>query len=62
MNYIINTIPMNQLDAHHYVETECENSWNEVNAEKYGEWNLQDDDTKAAYYNEMWATLVEEVK
>ncbi len=58
--YLLNGEKLTRMEAHKVIETECERQWNENQAEEYGEWNQQDDDTKAAYYNEMWNDKVEE--
>lgn len=41
-----------------YIEAECERQWNENQAEEYGEWYQQDDDTKSTYYNDMYKCLI----
>ncbi len=58
--YLVNGEQANNYTAHKIVEAECERQWNENQSEEYGEWYQQDDDTKAEYFNEMWANIVEE--
>lgn len=48
---------MTRKDYHNYVMEECERQWNECQAERYGAWNQQSDDTKAEYYNDMYSHL-----
>lgn len=40
-----------------YVLSECKRQWNENQKEIHGEWDLQGDDTKAEYFNEMYDHL-----
>lgn len=60
--YLVNGEKVDRMMAHRIVEDECERQWDENQAEEYGEWYEQDDDTKAEYYNEMWEDMVEECK
>ena len=53
---------MNKQEYHNYVLTECERQWNENQAEEYGEWHCQDDDTKAEYYNSMYDCLIDNLE
>lgn len=50
---------MTAREYHKYVTEECERQWNECQAEEYGEWYLQSDDTKADYYNDMYSHLLD---
>lgn len=54
---ILNEEMMTEREFRKYVIEECERQWNECQKEEYGDWNLQDDDTKAYYYNDMYAYL-----
>ena len=52
---------MNEQQFHKYVLTECERQWHENQEPIYGTWDIQADDTKAEYYNEMYKLLKEEL-
>jgi hypothetical protein len=48
---------MDKINYGKYVELECERQWNENQADFYGEWQEQSDDTKSEYYNDMYLCL-----
>ena len=48
------------IEFKEYVLTECNRQWNENQAEEYGVWNHQSDDTKAEYYNDMYSLKLAE--
>jgi|GEM_PF-6689154 len=59
--YLIDGEIMDKQKAKRIIELECERQWNENQAEYYGKWHQQSDNTKTEYYNEMWADKVEEI-
>lgn len=44
---------MTEREYHEYVLEECKRQWNECQAEEYGEWDVQDDETQGCYYESM---------
>lgn len=49
---------MSKISYSKYVEMECERQWNDCQAEEYGKWHEQSNDTKAEYYNDMYSHLL----
>lgn len=60
-SYHINGKKVTKMEAHRFVETECEKQWDENKSEEHGEWYQQDDDTKAKYYNKLWTDKVKSI-
>lgn len=50
-------VDMKNNEFKQYVLLECERQWNENQADEYGPWDEQSDDTKAEHYNDMHNNL-----
>ena len=46
---------MTNKEYHEYVLEECKRQWNDCQAEEYGEWDLQSEEVKKDYYDDMYS-------